>query len=890
MPLHLLGLLVALAAEPAVRAVDWIALHRRVEQSTAALVDEATLESFRRERDARITVRDANAGEPAPGALRSAAALSGANEATLATLADDQSDRAALFGVPTAVMSRRVAAGSLDMLLAMDRASAALPEAIARAEALPESQRTPEVEERIVAAIHQRDTLFPLRSARALLMSASLVGDAALRRDLLDAAARSARAAEAVSAWAAAERSLLLGLAALGSGDAPAAVKHFAAARDAAGAKDAPPEVMKSIAPDLALGTVLATQKIKDTAAALAALDKAEAGAAFRPDDGPRDLGLALVAAGTRLRLARGAEDEASGFNAEAAAYRAFRALIDSPDFMEPMADRRAAAIERLGPSVPDAAGAGLPAIALIARGSHLLDEKRPADAAPLLVAALARPADELGALAPLALSLAGRAASRDGAPDGAPAPSPADLAGALDHFARLAREFPADPEAPGGVLRACAAAERLFALASPAAPTENIALRRKALAAFRTAHESTAINVPHRAELRARFVELLTRDLGELRPSVIVAQLREADAVAGALLDDPRALADARLDVARAWTAVADLAFANAEAFGDLEVTVDTSRRQATAQARAAFDAAGRIADPSAGAARRRAAAALIAAASLRLNDAKGAWEAIARVPDLDPSTESDVSFLAAGARSLAADDRLDDSRAWIERLRALDAGAACRAMRAVSDHAWLRTAPIASGFAADSKPGAIPELSTATARLAAGWDGWPDDADRREERRRLAWTLVVAGESAEAMNLFEALINNDRSGTSSSEHPRTPTDSSPPTPRGLPSADLLRGLGEAAVGAGKDEDAFAAFKQLAADHEARRDYSRPYWHAWTRMVEILSRQNADGSRTDTIRREAARLELLDSARQQADCVARIRAVNAKLDDHTAR
>lgn len=63
---------------------------------------------------------------------------------------------------------------------------------------------------------------------------------------------------------------------------------------------------------------------------------------------------------------------------------------------------------------------------------------------------------------------------------------------------------------------------------------------------------------------------------------------------------------------------------------------------------------------------------------------------------------------------------------------------------------------------------------------------------------------------------------------------------------------------------------DAAGAFERLRAvagalEHAGRRDDD--YWRAWVNMLEILRENNADGSRTEAIRREVARLRLLDAA-----------------------
>ena len=92
------------------------------------------------------------------------------------------------------------------------------------------------------------------------------------------------------------------------------------------------------------------------------------------------------------------------------------------------------------------------------------------------------------------------------------------------------------------------------------------------------------------------------------------------------------------------------------------------------------------------------------------------------------------------------------------------------------------------------------------------------------------------------------------------------------------------LRGLGESNLAAGRDEPAFAAFRDLAQSLEVGQDFGRDYWHAWTRLIEILARRNHDASRSADIRREIQRLGRLPSATDHPECIARLRAIEAAL------
>ncbi len=770
-------------------------------------------------------------------------------ESVIGVLSESGADRATLFSLPAA-RDRRAVIDAAEPVALLVYGRRLLDQQIKQAEQLPEAQRPANFESIITNAVRTRDTLLPLQEARLLLLVRAELPDEDLRAKALARAIESARSADPATPWAAAERSLLLGVAALQSSDAPAALKHFGEARAAATEDGAPPEVLASIAPDLALGAVLATQSIKDTAGALAALERAESAPAFKTADGKRDLTLALVAAGTRLRLARSAEHDDARAAAETSAFAAFRSIVDSRDFAEPTAQRRALAVERLGEHVPAArSNESLPAIALVARADAIIKASKYEEALTLLELCETRDESELGSLSPLARSLLGQALAREGA-------SAAELARAVAILTKIAHDTPGDPEAPGAILRAAAAGERLWPLAPPSAP-DSAAARSAVLGAFRLAHETT-IDVPHRAALRERFVTLLIDGLPSIHPALVVAQINEAEAVAGPLKSDPAALAGARLAIARAWLVIAADVPKRAEPYADQSMMPPEALRRSAASARASIEAA--VLAPNA-VALSRPAAAVAATALLDLAEPERAWAAISDVPLLDVTSETDAEFLAAGARTLGRLGHTSECAGWLDRLNAIAPAAARAVTASVSESAWFQVSPLAAGFAADAKPDRVPAGVLGTLRFAADWPHWSSDAERREQSRRLAWAQLLAGDASSAAAIFRSLSEN-----------------------AAPTADLLRATGEAALAMNDDEAAFAAFKRLAADLESRKEHTRDYWHSWTRMIEILARQNSDGSRTDTIRRETARLEALESSRRQADCVARIRAIRDTL------
>jgi len=70
---------------------------------------------------------------------------------------------------------------------------------------------------------------------------------------------------------------------------------------------------------------------------------------------------------------------------------------------------------------------------------------------------------------------------------------------------------------------------------------------------------------------------------------------------------------------------------------------------------------------------------------------------------------------------------------------------------------------------------------------------------------------------------------------------------------------AEALRLTGDGAA-------AFAPLRSVATALERAQRHDGLYWRAWASMLEILDANNKDGSRSETIRREGARLRLLDA------------------------
>ena len=74
---------------------------------------------------------------------------------------------------------------------------------------------------------------------------------------------------------------------------------------------------------------------------------------------------------------------------------------------------------------------------------------------------------------------------------------------------------------------------------------------------------------------------------------------------------------------------------------------------------------------------------------------------------------------------------------------------------------------------------------------------------------------------------------------------------------------ADLARA--EALLALARDAEAFAIYRRLAEGAEARADRSDVFWRSWSRLLEIIRRQDATRQRAEEIEREIRRLRIID-------------------------
>ena len=199
------------------------------------------------------------------------------------------------------------------------------------------------------------------------------------------------------------------------------------------------------------------------------------------------------------------------------------------------------------------------------------------------------------------------------------------------------------------------------------------------------------------------------------------------------------------------------------------------------------------------------------------------------ARAEAIISSVASTVGSAEVLCRAVALQGDLERARTMIA-----DAGEdALVWARWIDKSAWVRIAPYADLLPEDV-PTALSLAPLARALVLSA----EVDAQNVAVMERAGVALGLAGVHAEAEQMLEAVQTHTNATTT---------------------ADLA--LVDARIGVGDDAGAFAIAREIASAREAARNYDRQYFRAWLRMLQILDRRNADGSRTDSITREAYRL-----------------------------
>lgn len=690
-----------------------------------------------------------------------------------------------------------------------------------------------------------RESVLPLRAARAALWMA---GTATPEQRLAWARRAEALAADAdaVTAWAMGERGLILGLARAIAGEGDEALASFAEAREAWSADENAPPHGAALELNLGIALALATSQSENAGveAARSQLERVATRTPFVTTQNQRDWALALLAASVsdRINFARAGNDPSERLRAvELAALRA-PSLINARNTTEPDPGvRRRDVYERLRwlideARLPEASVVRLPGVgvAAVAAGAEIHDQAARRAAIDLLERALdaddadgAR--DDANVLYELGrVSAPGTAGERSRGAE------------ALLRFADLA---PTDDRTPTALALACAAASGL-----PGAEGE--ALYTRCLrAAIGTPGASSVPRIDTwRLEL-ARV--LLSRDADAEISTRWGAMLEASEALRSVEGDERRD--DAARTLVRTWLAAIDEVRPGAGAIDD---TGHEWRERVAVAARAegehvvsALDGAGDASIASI----RAGAHCLIAEAALELGDPKGAAEHAAKTAGADVGPEIRARAEATLFAASAALGHAPEAFAHLDTASALDQPRAINTLRRAEHRAW---SAVELGTDAFPEPNPAPALAQAADILARAI-AWRDAHDLRIDaptRERAARALVHARRAEDALRVLG------------------PADNAP--------VEMLLLRGEAQLLANQDAAAFDAFRRVAVALDPDRTSTRPYWHAWARMLEILQRRNPDGARSPDIRREIRRLRTLESWGRFDDCAERIEAV----------
>jgi len=847
---------------------------------------------------------DAGAGNDWRGKIAEITRLAEEMETALDGVAADGTDLSVLLGVRTPEDVARVRDAARLMVERAEAVTKLIAEVIEEADrdasrsAAPQSARNEAEELQLVEAIRRGEAQVPLRRARAAVMLAATAESADLRARLAEQARLGAESVDVPSPWAEAQRGSILGLAALFSGapkSAEDARKHFDAAREAATAADAPPGVWMDIGAEVLLGRVEATRQEKGPVAARAELKQVLVQAPFTMEGEPDPL-MALAATDAMFRLAW---EEAAGltdFRARSAAMGKalglYAELVERRDLAPWRNALLVRAMDKLGvQDIGSVAPEDVPLLASVARADRMASKGEAGGRGPaieMVESAAARPIARPAAKWQLAEALwwLGQrySESRDAG----------ELRLAAARLTTFVEQFPDDERAGRALALACASAQA--AAPDSGAEDEVCEWREWYLGVLRLVDRGTTPmeEMDARGLGRDHWRLELARQLAASRDwtnrSDALARTREACAVLQSLSDSRQDAPETHEVMVDLWDGIVNSMWEEPRAWEGLDVTpreagerlVEASDRRAECARRMAVQAdsarSERFWRMTELASRAHRAKGLLALE--RLHEARGAVQSVmseveALGPAGDEETRKHEAAVAARVeRELALVlirlEEFEPAAKHLERFTELDRAGAGETVRRLEALAWAPLAEHVGGFAPE--PGRKGDVALGEAlagapvlRLAMEWMRRHEPTRATETGLRAARALLLAGRGGEAVPILAEIEAAQRSA-------------------GGASADVLRDLGEAQIAGGDDAGAFATFRSLVAGLESQRAYTREYWHAWARILEILQRQNGDGSRTALIRREIGRLRLLESFDACPACADRIETVAEKV------
>jgi len=816
-------------------------------------------------------------------------------------LASNGDDVVALLGIPGHAQAQRTNETTNAILAAALNASEALTAALrAIPDATPTRPHPDDLSEAIARGEDALAMLIPLRSARATLVKAWLIDDAAEREDLARRVRTALLPVQSSVPWAEAERGILLAIANATLGQGQPAMEHLFDARAALRADPRLGDPALRLTLQIAAGSVLATLAEAGPDAAHRALDRIGERQPFAPDPNAAmptaDPFARLLLADLNARIELSRLDAAGGMANASPAFRqrvlesiaqGYTRTLDEPALREHRESLRVLAHRRLAGIVPETIAINdLPILAALARIARYEEQLR----------ATTNESDA-GTLARRVVELLRALAARD---DAAARSIRADVlydlaaaeqrigeeASAAERLLAFVRIRPDDGRAARAIPRAMTLAEQA-------------GQRSIALEAGWFAHRAP-FEIPERDAIRLRLIGMLIDgnayrdaddpDRFDLR-GFFAALLIEADRIAQAIdRTGPHALALRETLVSGDAWALA-LAERYAEQLATLELTpaalADQAERRATdlltyqppANRRqlSAIDRARTLAH--------RARAWLLLNRPIdAVTDADLALEELHRgerdAAMRDPLVYEDV--LALLVRAAAEARQHERARVALERALDRPPGELGNTDRLLAIIAALHHGTKAlieqadRDFPADSmtppnelSPGTrdlltwLPErtafLIEAATQLEPNEPAWHDAL-----RYQHAHACVLAGDHERAIATLSTLHAGTR-----------------------PSVPSLLLLGEAHLLNSDDANAFAPFRSIVGSLDATDEHNPALWHAWARMIEILERQadlDDTGQRAASTQRQIRRLRLRDGYTSCEPCRAKIEAAAIRL------
>lgn len=685
-------------------------------------------------------------------------------------------------------------------------------------------------------AVHAREVVIPLLAARAAVLVATESESTAQSEALLRRARSMARDIEPVSAWAEAQRGAVTAGASYLLKDDKSAIEAADAAMRSVAEGDDAETVPTGIALEAALIATAASARSEGYEPArrwLARVDRLN-------ESMPDDVGFRLALADVRFLAAkRGADETVNQADRVRLLSEAFRAYEPVVMWEDENQEERPWNRERAWWHAARAAESGdfpfeaLPLIAITARSRHWTaptdaTKKEAARLFGILERARAREgANEPRGVRAEALSAAAGKAWASGVPD-LWWQSPL-------LYLQLAEEYADEGREAEGLQGALLSASEL-AKANP----RDQASRAVYTETLRRVHAwpTEAID---RGHARRTLVRLLAEQAANEGNEDAA---REAVAVAGAIESDAEARA-AWTDACWAWNAL-------------VQRTRDPEDAQALLDA--VDEAEARVGELTPALAVYRASALL---ALGRAHESGVIADRFGPIWRADSALAPDGLEVEVRARVGAGDEEraADAARA----LLALDEARARAVVRELAERAWTEIEPLTRRLepCPNGAPCATPAQVTALWLARETGLG----ASALSPSAREGWAHLLAGDTDSAAIAFERVSVGGK----------------------LPLFQLM-GTAETLRAAGNDTAAFAVYREIAADTAFADPGGRDFWRAWTRMLEILARQNEDGSRTETIAREIARLRAMPSAPDHPDCLARLAEIEKSLSRSPTR